>query len=83
MYRSTIYRHGTNCSQRLDWLEKGTNFRLLIDDSHVFYVNIKKKGYSIVSTPQLIFDLLREQGVAVEAAHMLIEREYHGIISRI
>ncbi|MBA7531252.1 hypothetical protein ES705_23463 [subsurface metagenome] len=56
------------------------NFRLLIDDSHVFYANIKKKGYSIVSTPQLIFDLLREQGVAVEAAHMLIEREYHDII---
>jgi len=59
------------------------NFRLLIDDSHVFYANIKKKGYSIVSTPQLIFDLLREQGVAVEAAHMLIGREYHDIISRI
>lgn len=59
------------------------NFRLLIDDSHVFYGNIKKKGYSLVSTPQLIFDLLREQGVAVEAAHMLIEREYHDIISRI
>jgi hypothetical protein len=59
------------------------NFRLLIDDSHVFYANIKKKGYSIVSTPQLIFDLLREQGVAVEAAHMLIKREYHDIISRI
>jgi len=56
------------------------NFRLLIDDSHVFYANIKKKGYSIVSTPQLIFDLLREQGVAVEAAHMLMEREYHDII---
>lgn len=59
------------------------NFRLLIDDSHVFYANIKKKGYCIVSTPQLIFDLLREQGVAVEAAHMLIKREYHDIISRI
>jgi hypothetical protein len=56
------------------------NFRLLIDDSHVFYANIKKKGYSIVSTSQLIFDLLREQGVAVEAAHMLIERKYHDII---
>ena len=56
------------------------NFRLLIDDSHVFYANIKKKGYSIVSTPQLIFDLLREQGVAVEAAHMLIKSEYHDII---
>jgi len=59
------------------------NFRLLIDDSHVFYANIKKKGYSIVSIPQLIFDLLREQGVAVEAAHMFIKREYHDIISRI
>jgi len=56
------------------------NFRLLTDDSHVFYANIKKKGYSIVSTPQLIFDLLREEGVAVEAAHMLMEQEYHDIV---
>jgi hypothetical protein len=56
------------------------NFRLLIDDHHLFCSIKKIRGYTIVSTPQLIFDLLREQGVAVEAAHMLMEREYHDII---
>ena len=52
------------------------NFRVLIDDQHVFYSSRKIRGYTIVSMPQLIFDLLREEGVAVEAAHMLMEREY-------
>ena len=56
------------------------NTRLLVDDEHVFYANIKKKGLRIVSTPQLILDLLREEGVAIEAAHMLMKREYHGAI---
>ncbi|MCK5030611.1 MAG: hypothetical protein KAR64_04030 [Thermoplasmatales archaeon] len=56
------------------------NVRILIDDEHVFYSNIKKKGLRIVSIPQLILDLLREEGVAVEASQMLIKREYHGII---
>ncbi|HEC86264.1 MAG TPA: hypothetical protein ENI49_00080 [Thermoplasmatales archaeon] len=56
------------------------NFRVLIDDEHVFYSNIRRDGIRIVSIPQLILDLLRENGVAKEAAHMLIMREYHGII---
>lgn len=56
------------------------NVRLLIDDEHIFYANIKKKGLRIVSIPQLILDLLREEGVAVEAAQMLMKREYHGTI---
>jgi len=56
------------------------NMRLLLDDEHVFYSNIKKEGLRIVSIPQLILDLLREEGVAIEAAQMLVEREYHGII---
>lgn len=56
------------------------NFRLLLDDQYVFYSNIKKEGLRIVSIPQLILDLLREEGVAIEAAEMLMEREYHGII---
>jgi hypothetical protein len=56
------------------------NMRLLIEDDHVFYSNIKKNGIRIVSIPQLILDLLREEGVAVEAAHMLMKREYHGLI---
>jgi hypothetical protein len=56
------------------------NMRLLLDDDHVFYNNIKKEGLRIVSIPQLILDLLREEGVAIEAAQMLMKREYHGII---
>jgi hypothetical protein len=57
------------------------NFRVLIDDNHVFY-NSKKinKYFYIVSIPQLIFDLLREQGVAAEAADLLLQRNYHDII---
>lgn len=56
------------------------NFRILLDDNHVFYVNSKKKKIRIVSVPQLILDLLREQGVAIEAAQKLMKKEYHGII---
>jgi len=56
------------------------NMRLLLDDEHVFYSNIKKEGLRLVSISQLILDLLREEGVAVEAAHMLMKREYHGAI---
>lgn len=56
------------------------NFRLLIDDGHVFYSIKKIRGYTIVSMPQLIVDLLREKGVAVEAAHMLMEGKYPDII---
>jgi len=56
------------------------NVRILLDDEHVFYSNIKKEGLRIVSIPQLILDLLREESVAIEAAQMLIKREYHDII---
>jgi len=59
------------------------NMRLLIDDEHVFYCNIKKDGVRIVSIPQLILDLLREEGVGIEAAQMLMEKEYHGVIRSI
>ena len=56
------------------------NTRILLDDEHVFYANQKKTDYRIVSTPQLILDLLREQGVAIEAAHMLMKKEYHDLV---
>lgn len=56
------------------------NVRLLLDDEHVFYSNIKKEKLRIVSIQQLILDLLREEGVAIEAAEMLMKREYHGIV---
>jgi len=56
------------------------NIRLLLEDEHVFYSNLKKEGLRIVSIPQLILDLLREEGVTIEAAQMMIKREYHAII---
>ncbi|MCK4365028.1 MAG: hypothetical protein KAW45_03150 [Thermoplasmatales archaeon] len=58
------------------------NFRLFLDDEHIFYHNIKKKNFRIVSIPQLILDLLREKGVAEEAGKMLMSREYHAFISK-
>ena len=48
------------------------NFRLLIDDNHVFYKMFNKQNLTLVSKPQLIVDLLLEGGVAVEAANYLI-----------
>jgi DNA-binding Lrp family transcriptional regulator len=52
----------------------GGNLRLLLSDDHVFYRSFEKKGLRIVSIPQLIVDLLKEGGVCIEAAEMLIER---------
>ena len=44
-------------------------------DDGVFYNSFNTKdGYSIVSIPQLIVVLLREGGVAVQAAEILIEK---------
>lgn len=56
------------------------NFRLLADDQHVFYANQIVKGYRMVSIPQLILDLLREEGVAKEAAYMLMEKNYDATV---
>ena len=80
-----------NETQALAWHELLTenglvgkgNFRLLLEDNHVFYHNIKKEGFNTVSIPQLILDLLREKGVAEEAGKMLMAREYHDLISKI
>ena len=55
---------------------------MFLDDEHIFYHNIKKKNFRIVSIPQLILDLLREKGVAEEAGKMLMLREYHAFISK-
>jgi hypothetical protein len=70
-WHTTLTEHGL--------VGKG-NFRILLDDTHVFYANTMQKKIRIVSRPQLILDLLREQGVAVEAAHKLMTKEYHGIV---
>jgi len=48
------------------------NFRLLIDDDHVFYKSFKKQNLTLVSKPQLIVDLLLEGGVAIEAANYIL-----------
>lgn len=52
----------------------GGNFRLLIDDDHIFYKSFNKDKFNIVSIPQLIVDLYIEGGVASEAADMLLEK---------
>jgi len=68
-----------------DWLaiveEKGLlgggNTRLRVLDDHVFYNQQAIDGFSTVSVPQLILDLLAEGGPCTEAAKKLI-KSYHG-----
>jgi len=68
-----------------DWLEiveqkgllGGGNTRIKVLDEHVFYNQQKLDGYSTVSVPQLILDLLAEGGSCEEAAEKLID-SYHG-----
>jgi len=50
------------------------NIRLLLADEHIFYKSFEKDGLKIVSTPQLIIDLMIEGGVCVEAAELLIKK---------
>ncbi len=50
------------------------NMRLLLADEHVFYKSFEKEGLKIVSTPQLIIDLMIEGGVCIEAAELLIKK---------
>jgi len=59
------------------------NLRVLIADSHVFYGSFKRQGLTIVCIPQLIVDLLEEDGVCTEAAEKLLEKvEQHAIRTR-
>lgn len=68
-----------------DWIqtvkERGTlgggNTRLRATDQHVFYNQEEIGGYTTVSTPQLILDLLEEGGPCTEAAESLINK-FHG-----
>lgn len=55
----------------------GGNTRIKITDEHVFYNRQTVQGQLIVSTPQLIVDLLNEGGPCQEAAEKLIET-FHG-----
>ena len=53
----------------------GGNVTLRLYDDGVFYNTFSTRdGYSVVSIPQLIVDLVREGGVAMQAAEMLIEK---------
>lgn len=49
------------------------NFRILLEDEHVFYEATQVNGYTIASMPQLIFDLKREGSVCGEAAERLLK----------
>lgn len=68
-------------SEIKDWLDiveeqgllGGGNTRLRATDSHVFYNSQQRDGFQVVSTPQLIVDLLEEGGPCEEAASKLIE----------
>jgi hypothetical protein len=64
-WHSTLTRRG---------LVGGGNFRTLYTSKHVYYNVQKVDNYPLVSTPQLILDLLVEGGPAVEAAEMLIDK---------
>ncbi len=50
------------------------NLRLIVADENVWYGSQRIKGLTIVSMPQLIIDLLRENGPAREAGEMLLKR---------
>jgi len=71
--------------QTSEWLnvveEKGLlgggNTRIRVLDEHVFYNQQVIDGFSTVSVPQLILDLLDEGGPCTEAAEKLIQN-YHG-----
>lgn len=56
----------------------GGNTRIRLTDPHVFYNSQEIRGMKIVSTPQLILDLLEEGGPCEEATNKLIEK-FHGV----
>jgi len=55
----------------------GGNTRVRVTDDHVFYETAQRDVHTVVSTPQLIVDLLDEGGPCEEAAEKLIET-FHG-----
>lgn len=58
----------------------GGNTRIRVTDDHVFYNTRQRAGHTVVSTPQLIVDLLDEGGPCEEAAAKLIA-SFHGGVS--
>lgn len=57
----------------------GGNVKLKWYDDHVFDNLFIINGYRIVSIPQLIVDLIREGGVTVQAAEMMMNN-YHSLM---
>lgn len=53
----------------------GGNVRIYYGDDHVFYNSFERRGLTLASIPQLIFDLYSEKVFCVEAADMLLEKE--------
>lgn len=78
---TTLYVHPAEIEQWLTFIEEqgligGGNTTFRTTDEHVFYNAQTINGMRTVSIPQLIVDLLDEDGPAVEAAHRLIA-QYH------
>ncbi|MBS3777790.1 MAG: hypothetical protein KGY50_00685 [Candidatus Thermoplasmatota archaeon] len=70
-WHNTLVSHGL--------VGKG-NTKIIIADPHIINHSNQRNGYSIVSTSQLICDLLMEGGVAVDAAQRLIRKWYADFI---
>ena len=71
LWHKTLMTHG---------LIGAGNTRIIIADPHLIKNSIKRKGYTIVSKPQLICDLLMEGGIASDAANLLIRKWYSEFI---
>lgn len=77
-----FYIHPDQVGEWLELVEEkgligGGNTRIRVLDQHVFYNQQEVQGYSTVSVPQLILDLLGEGGPCEEAAEKLIT-SFHG-----
>lgn len=77
-----FYIHPDQVGEWLELVEEkgligGGNTRIRVLDQHVFYSQQEVQGYSTVSVPQLILDLLDEGGPCEEAAQKLIT-SFHG-----
>lgn len=78
--RTDIYIHEADLPPWQEaLLQKGAlygkgNFRILIDDEHVFYKSGTVDNFKVVALPQLILDLQSEGGVCGEAAERLLRQ---------
>jgi len=77
-----FYVRGDEIENWLDLVKEkgvfgGKNTRLRATDEHIFFHRQKLEEFNIVSTPQLIVDLLDEGGPCEEAGESLIDR-FHG-----